>query len=465
MRRTLRWSIAVAVLVGLAWLARWILDPNTTPWLLPPWGKVEAPPLVLDLTDATEAARWIAGPGLTSSTGPAGLVLEAKRPGAHLSRRLHLAPRFLGSVILRTRETHRALRVVPYILGHSDARWAVLAQPDPDDPHRSVAIFEVGSFERRAVEGLRIELAEGGSATRVDVRVDARKWAPVASLDALDGDLDAAFATRGNIRNAILLVTDTLRADHLSLYGYERKTSPNLERLAAHASVFETARSQASCTFPSVNSLLTSRPVRAFLGEDPMDRRLERHDPIAAILKRRGLRTLAISASWVVRATPSPHNDWGGGYDAGFDVFDESCVVRPAECLNTKAVELLDRATGPFFLYLHYLDTHDPYQPPVSHAQRFARPYSGPEAFARGDPNPIANHLYGSPGGVDPGIKPRPDDIAHLVDLYDDEIAYLDRELALLFAALRERDLLGSTVVALAADHGEEFLEHGHIKH
>ena len=465
MRRTLRWSIAAALVVGLAWLARWSLDPNTAPWLLPAWGEAETPPLVLDLTDPREAARWIAGPGLASSAGPEGLVLEATRPGAHVSRRLPLAPDFLGSVILRTRETYSALRVVPYIRGQSKERWAVRAQPDPGDPHRLVARFEVGTFDRLAVDGLRVELAAGGSATLVELRVDARKWPPVASLDALDGDFGPAFAAKGSIRNAILVVTDTLRADHLSLYGYERETSPHLERLAAHATVFETARSQASCTFPSVNSLLTSRPVREFLGNDPMDRRLDRHDPIAAILKRQGLRTLAVSASWVVRATPSPANDWGGGYDAGFDVFDESCVVRAGECLNAKAVELLDDATGPFFLYLHFMDPHDPYRPPASHAKRFARPYVGPEPFARGDPNPIANHLYGSRDGVDPGIKPRPDDIEHLVDLYDDEIAYLDRELAFLFAALRERDLLGSTVVALAADHGEEFLEHDHIKH
>ncbi len=464
MRRVLLGSIAVALVAGTAWLAIWIFDPHAAPWLLPPRGEPETPPLVLDLTDANEAARWIAAPGLAVSAGADGLALEAGRLGAHASRRLPLAPGFLGSVVLRVRDTGSALNVVPYVSGRSKEQWAVRAQPDLADPHHLVARFEVGSFDRRAVDGLRVELVEGDAATLAEVRVDARKWPPVASLDALDGDLGKAFGANGKIRNAILVVVDTLRADHLSLYGYERETSPYLERLAAHATVFETARSQAACTFPSVNSLLTSRPVLDFLGDDPMDRRLERHDPIAAILQERGVQTHAISASWVVRATPSLHNDWGGGYDAGFDAFDESCVDRPAECLNMKAVEFLDRAKSPFFLYLHYVDTHDPYRPPASHTRRFARPYVGPENVMRGDPNPIAEALYGSKG-KDAAILPRAEDLAHLVDLYDDEIAYVDRELALLFAALRERGLLGSTVVALAADHGEEFLEHRDIKH
>ena len=470
MRRTLRWAIAatgvaVALIAGIARLAAWSRDPNTAPWLLPSWGEPAAPPLALDLTDASEAARWIAGPGLATSATPEGLLLEAVRPGAHASRRLHLAPGFLGTVALRTRETGSALRVVPYIHGRSEEHWAVRALPDPSDPHRLVARFEVGTFERLDVDGLRVEVAPAGAATLVEVRVDVRKWPPVATLDALDGDLGAAFGAQGAIRNVILVVTDTLRADHLSLYGYRRETSPQLDRLAAHATVFETARSQATCTFPSVNSLLTSRPVLDFLGDDPLDRRLERHEPIAAILQRRGLRTHAVSASEVVRATPSPHNDWGGGYDAGFDSFDESCVDRPAECLNATAVELLDRDAAPFFLYLHYMDPHDPYRPPASHALRFAGPYEGSAKIARGDPNPIADALYGARAEGKPPTPPRPEDVAHLVDLYDDEIAYLDRELALLFAALRERDLLGSTAIALAADHGEEFLEHGDLKH
>src|SRR5262245_25679501 len=67
-------------------------------------------------------------------------------------------------------------------------------------------------------------------------------------------------------RNVLVLLVDTLRADHLGLYGYARPTSPNLDRLAADGVVFERARSQAACTFPSVNSILTSRSPGHFMG-------------------------------------------------------------------------------------------------------------------------------------------------------------------------------------------------------
>ncbi|MEW6270896.1 MAG: sulfatase-like hydrolase/transferase, partial [Thermodesulfobacteriota bacterium] len=110
-------------------------------------------------------------------------------------------------------------------------------------------------------------------------------------------------------RNAILLLADTLRADHLSLYGYARDTSPNLRRLAASAVVFERARSQAPCTFPSVNSLLTSRHPVHFLGQG---RGRYGFPPatttIAEVLGDRGWATFAASANSVVRTTPSRHN-------------------------------------------------------------------------------------------------------------------------------------------------------------
>jgi arylsulfatase A-like enzyme len=164
-----------------------------------------------------------------------------------------------------------------------------------------------------------------------------------------------------------------------------------------------------------------------------------------------------------VRATPSHHNDWGGGYGAGFDVFDEQCAGQPAGCVNEVAVALLDgrQPDRPFLLYLHYLDPHDPYRPPASHAQELTEPFDGRESTARGDPNPLAEIRYRGAG-----LEAVPeDDVGHLRDLYDEEIRYLDHQLFLLFEALRQRNLLSETAVVLASDHGESFLDHGHLKH
>ena len=268
-------------------------------------------------------------------------------------------------------------------------------------------------------------------------------------------------------RHVVFVLVDTLRADHLSAYGYERPTSPTLDAFASGALLFENARSQAACTFPSVNSLLTSRWPADFLGQPEKAMGIPQAIPsLAEILRDRGFQTAAVSASPIVRASPSRHNP-GGGFDRGFERFDESCLWREAACVNAVAFAELDRLAGdgrPFFLYLHYMDPHGPYAPPAGRPRRFAGPGpSGPEKefIRRGDPNPIAAHLYRD--APDPGAAAA--DVAHLVDLYDEEIASFDAELGRLLGALDARGLAGETIVVVASDHGEEFLEHGHVKH
>lgn len=282
------------------------------------------------------------------------------------------------------------------------------------------------------------------------------------------------------LRNVIVLLPDTLRADHLGTYGYERDTSPNLDALARRGVVFERAVSQASCTFPSVNSLLTSRYPQVFLGRPAGEMSIPDGIPgLAEILDARGYDTVAVSASPIVRKSPGVHNP-NGGFGRGFDVFDESCEWGPSACVHARALEVLDELghrrrgpagdaepearTGdrPFFLYLHYMDPHDPYWRPPELRGRFAGPYRGEHGFIpEGDPNPIGEMLYDD----GPQLDLTDDDLRHLVAAYDEAIAYFDGQLALLLGELEARGLLADTLLALVSDHGEEFLEHGHIKH
>jgi arylsulfatase A-like enzyme len=270
-------------------------------------------------------------------------------------------------------------------------------------------------------------------------------------------------------RNVIFVLVDTLRADHLGAYGYGRDTSPNLDAFARGSVFFRDARSQAPCTFPSVNSILTSRYPTAFLGQPNQAMGIpERIPSLAEILRLRGYRTVAVSASAVVRNTPSQHNP-SAGFGRGFEVFQEDCVWKAAACVNRQALPHLRRSGAegdggderPLFLYIHYLDPHGPYNPPHGHPFRFAR--GKPEkAFIRnGNPNPIGDMLY--KGAPDPGVTPA--DLQHLVDLYDEEIAYFDSQWVHLLKTLDEGGWLDDSIVVFAADHGEEFLEHGHIKH
>ncbi|MEM9290847.1 MAG: sulfatase [Acidobacteriota bacterium] len=285
----------------------------------------------------------------------------------------------------------------------------------------------------------------------------------------------------------LVILVDTLRASHLGLYGYPRETDPNLQRFASQATVFDHAWASAGCTFPSVNSLLTSRTPNLFLAQPEGKLGLLESTPsfVRYLRDDAGYRTLAISGSPIVRARPTRFNP-AGGFEDGFETFDEWCLWKPAECLNQRFFERLDpllssapgQSAGspneadegaessddraPFFAYLHYMDPHGPYDPPDHHPQSFTRPYQGKAFIVEGKPHRIAEMIYDQ-GGLSPQITER--DIEHLRDLYDEEIAYFDSQLPALWAGLEKRGLMDDLLIIFASDHGELFLENGHFKH
>lgn len=262
-------------------------------------------------------------------------------------------------------------------------------------------------------------------------------------------------------RNVIFILVDTLRADRLGTYGYGRATSPNLDAFAREAVKFDNARSQSSCTFPSANSMLTSRWPSAFLGQPEGALGIPDSIPsLAEILRLNGFHTVAVSASSVVRKTPSRFNP-SGGFGRGFDVFQEDCVWKSAACVNRQAAEHLRSEERPLFLYLHYLDPHGPYRPPKTWRRKFARGRPSMKWVRIGDPNPIGDWLYKEK--PNPGFTPA--DLRFLKDLYDEEIAFFDSQFAELLAAMRATGRLDDSLVVFSSDHGEEFLEHGHVKH
>lgn len=270
---------------------------------------------------------------------------------------------------------------------------------------------------------------------------------------------------RADRPNILLLVVDTLRADHLSSYGYRRPTSPAIDALAARGVRFAQNRSQAPCTFPSMNSLLTSQPVETFFGQPQGDMSIPPSvASLPELLHAAGYITAAFSASPIVRKQPSNFNR-AGGFDRGFDLFDDECLWQDARCVNERALAALARHDSgePVFLFLHYIDPHGPYQAPGKDRRRFARPGSGrglgPEARAGNSHSAAARIDRGEPPGVDAA------DIAHWLDLYDDEIAWVDARIGEVVAAFERSAPARGTIVLLAADHGESFLEHGTLAH
>lgn len=264
--------------------------------------------------------------------------------------------------------------------------------------------------------------------------------------------------------NVVLIVADTLRADHLASYGYHRVTTPFFDQLAESGVLFEQARAPSSCTFPSVNSLLTSRHPSVFLRKATRPAIPTDVLSLPEILQEHGYKTAAVSASPIVRATPSNHNAIGG-FGAGFDVFDEACEWIDGGCVASQSAALLDRELrkGPFFLYLHFLDPHDPYQSPRNFGGTFAGDYDGPHEFiAEGDPNTVSKLIRD--GRFDDMLDVERD-MGHFKDLYDEGIRSFDEGLKEVVEHLESRRLLDKTVIVVTSDHGESFYEHGRVKH
>ncbi|MED5262331.1 MAG: sulfatase [Myxococcota bacterium] len=256
-----------------------------------------------------------------------------------------------------------------------------------------------------------------------------------------------------------MVVIDTLRADHLSSYGYPRLTSPRLDAFAAENLRFADARSQAACTSPSMSSLLTSRSPVTLLDQPRGHIGIPEGMPsLPELLKKNDYWTIAISASPIVRDSPSEANRFGE-FGRGFDVFHEECLMEDAACVNRAAIESLDIVTEPFFLYVHYMDVHGPYDPPADFDRPFSKTVHQPQFLREGRSEQIQRRSQNF------GTPILPEHIAHLRDLYDDEIAYLDKQLGIFLDSLEDRGLLEDSLVVIASDHGEAFGERGYLGH
>lgn len=268
--------------------------------------------------------------------------------------------------------------------------------------------------------------------------------------------------------NLVLVSIDTLRADHLSAYGYARPTSPALERLAQQGVLFRQAYSHSPKTAPSHMSLFTSlhpevHRVLNRAGRE-IDSALSRDVPtLPEMLGRAGYRSAAYTAGGNLHRRI--------GFGRGFERY-EHMPMDAAPTFDAAVRQLREWSqhpdTRPFFLFLHTVQVHDPYLPPASYRERFADPgYDGPIVSDREVIQARARAAQQSPAqafwrDVDPED---PDDLRHLVDLYDACIRYTDDQIGRMLDALSELGLAAETLVVVLSDHGEEFMEHGGTRH
>jgi arylsulfatase A-like enzyme len=283
-------------------------------------------------------------------------------------------------------------------------------------------------------------------------------WGPVALTVAGAAAARRAPSAEATRPNILLILVDTLRRDRLTPYGYRRETSPEIaHRLAAAGTVMEDAYSQAPWTLPSVVSLMSGRYPGELLGADLTGYGVPPEvEPLAERLGRAGYETAGFIAN------PALHV--GAGFERGFRTYyappsDQEWLRRHADDLNRHALPWLaayQDQDRPFFLYLHYIDPHDPYDNPeiVGNRSPFEGEYKGPVA---------GDWVHGIYAGKIALLDPARD-LAHISALYDSEVHYVDRAIGELLASLRP-EVLAHTLVALTADHGEELLDHGGWKH
>lgn len=241
--------------------------------------------------------------------------------------------------------------------------------------------------------------------------------------------------------NILVLLLDTTRADHLSFYGYDRPTSPVIDAFAKENLVCSYAVTAAPWTPPSVTSILSGLYVSSHGLMPPNGReeaqqasaRLESNvDTLQKVLKGRGYTTAAVS--------PNPWISKDFGFDQNFDSFTFIGRARAEEVTKAGMAEL-DRLSAdgkPFFLYMHYLDPHDPYDPPEAYRKLFSGPVTGRTYKEKALRN---------------------------IGLYDGEIRYLDDWLGKLFSYLKEKGLYDDLTIVLVGDHGEQFYERGNHGH
>jgi arylsulfatase A-like enzyme len=288
--------------------------------------------------------------------------------------------------------------------------------------------------------------------SRASVAIPTLAMIVAAALGAAGcGTPDPAVSDERRPPSVILVVLDTLRADHLSVEGYGRDTSPAIDALAADGVRFSQALAPSNWTVPATASLVTSLypaehgagltgPVRN-LNTTPVNRLPDRFDTVAELLQRAGFATALFSANPYLQA----------GIHQGSDRWMTEYV--PADVLTTETIAwIAEHGDRPFYAHLQYMDLHLPINPPLEYAERYGA-VDGTPPDAR-----LQNWAFQTGEGLDtPDFE---DYRRRKIALYDGALRFIDDQVARLVRSLDAMGLRDDTLIVVTSDHGEEFWEH-----
>jgi arylsulfatase len=253
-------------------------------------------------------------------------------------------------------------------------------------------------------------------------------------------------------KNVLLISVDTLRADHLGLYGYERPTSPRIDELGRAGIVFSQAVCQNTNTNPSHASILSGLYPRTHGNWDNYFMMSDDVPLISEVSRRIGYRTAAFVSGYTLKQKIC-------GLDRGFEVYDDDFTgkERTGDVTTRRAIEWLrEHADEPFFLFVHLFDPHGPYDPPAQDLPLF-EPDSPPQVVPV---ERIPKYQRLPRGAPEEEIWT---DLNQYKARYDAEIAFSDRQVGRLLDLLDELDLADDTVVLFTSDHGEALDERFHL--
>ena len=317
------------------------------------------------------------------------------------------------------------LLAAPLSAGQSDGAWLHI-ELEVDGKRTRVASLEV---PQGGLQAQRVDLSEWEKQTvTLHLLTDPKDS---AELDYVMLREPALYTPTRKPKRLVLVFVDTLRPDHLGVYGYGRETSPAIDAWAQDARVFTQARSVAPWTLPSARAALSGR----------MPEHWDPKDSLPSRLRDGGFLAHAV----IGNAFLSPGFEMGtawSGYELGFLPQASAQVDRTLEIL----AQWPDRDVA---VLLHLMDPHMPYREPESHSQIWAG--ERPKALEK-----VGLGRDGLRKLKDPDAESQ----AYVVARYDQNIRWTDDSLARLFEALDDR-----ANVALFSDHGEEFWEHGGVEH
>lgn len=262
--------------------------------------------------------------------------------------------------------------------------------------------------------------------------------------------------------NILLITVDALRADYIGCYNGDRSAlTPYLAELADDSIVFENAIAQGTYTRSSVPSFFTSTYPKRRFGKDLGD--INENTNLAEALKKYEYNTAFFHSN--------PYLTRSLGYNHGFDLFDDSLLpwdldisprvnkkigkafrlIRktpylPAKSLNSKVLSAFENLNSPWFIWVHYMDTHGPFQPKkgFSYLNKFKA-------------EKVWHKAVNKPGEMTKG------EIEYLINAYEEEIGYTDKHIEKLTKSIGGQE--ENTLTVITADHGEQFGEHGEFSH